>query len=98
LVGSKDAKVFSLANWPEPFAGSTTLTFRIGRPERVTVSIYNIRGERVITLCDGHMKADTYKLIWDGTTDLGRPAPSGVYFCRLAAGDACLTDKMVLMR
>ena len=65
---------------------------------RVKVGIFNICGEKIATLFDGCLSPDTYTLEWDGKTDSGLPAPSGVYFCRLVTGHARLTDKIVLMR
>jgi hypothetical protein len=95
---SGDFRLVSLVNRPDPFAERTAITFHIVSPGAVTVEIYNIRGEKVATLLSGRLDPDTYTITWDGTNDLRRPAPSGVYFCRLAAGDKVLTDKVVLMR
>jgi hypothetical protein len=64
----------------------------------VAVGIFNVCGEKIATLYDGYLLPDTYTLIWGGKTDGGRPAPGGVYFCRLVADGACLTDKMVLIK
>ncbi len=93
----KRTGLFSLENHPDPFTRSTDVRFRLGHPGAVTVGIYNVRGEKVATLCDGYLASDTYTLAWDGRTDSGQRASGGVYFCRLAAADALLVEKMVLM-
>jgi hypothetical protein len=88
----------SLFNRPDPFAEITTVMFQVTTAGPVTVEVYNTCGEKVATLMDGDLEPDTYRLTWDGTTDSGRTAPSGVYFCRAAAGNTVLTDKVILMR
>ncbi len=95
---SKDASLFSLENRPDPFTRSTVVRFRLGHPGIVTVGVYNVRGEKVATLCDAYPASDTHTLIWDGRTDSGQQAPAGVYFCRLVCADGLLIEKMVLMK
>jgi len=98
LGGSTGEPTLSLVNWPEPFTECTALRFRIGKPQAVTVEIYNVCGERVTTLCDGYLTPDSHILMWDGTTDSGRPAPSGIYFVELVAGDSRVVKKVVMTR
>ena len=95
---SKDARLFSLENRPDPFTRSTAVRFRLGSPGTVTLAVYNVCGEKVATLCDAYLESDTYTLIWDGRTDSGQRAPGGVYFCRLVCADGLLIEKMVLMK
>jgi hypothetical protein len=58
----------------------------------VEISVYNIRGELVSVLHDGELSAGTYQVEFDAT-DL----PSGLYFCRMTAGDFTSTKKMMLL-
>jgi hypothetical protein len=44
------------------------------------------------------MKADFYRVTWDGTNDNGATVASGVYFYRLRAGKDMMSKKMVLLR
>lgn len=37
-------------------------------------------------------------MTWDGTSDTGRPQPTGVYLCRIAADGRSRTVKMHLVR
>jgi hypothetical protein len=41
-----------LTNYPNPFNPSTTIAFNISEPGRVTIDIFNIRGQKVKTLMD----------------------------------------------
>jgi parallel beta-helix repeat protein len=96
---------FSLAqNYPNPFNPATTITFEIPNSvetvdgERVTLSIYNARGQLVLTLLDEEKGPGIYKLRWHGVDKLGRPVSSGLYFYRLKSGNEILTRSMILTK
>jgi hypothetical protein len=37
-------------------------------------------------------------VVWDGTSQHGKPVPSGIYFYQVAAGERVVTDKMMLLK
>lgn len=83
---------------PNPFNPSTTIRYHL--PEAVTVSvrIYDPTGRRIRTLLSARQPAGSHELHWNGVGDSGEPAGSGVYFCRVHAGDLSRTMKLVLAR
>ncbi len=85
-------------NSPNPFNPSTTISFALRERGRVSLSIYDVGGTVVKTLVD-EMSGEGYQeRTWDGKDANGSPVSSGVYFCRLTAGDKTFTKKMVLLR
>jgi len=80
-------------NYPNPFNPSTTIEFALPTASNVAVKIYNLLGEEIATLVSGNFAAGTYQITWDGSQ-----MPSGVYFCRLTAGEYVQTMKAVLMK
>jgi len=87
-----------LQNYPNPFNPTTNIEFVIPEPARVKVEIYNILGERIITLVEEKLSAG-YKIVeWDGKDDQGRKVSTGIYFYRLKAGDFTQTRKMLLLK
>ncbi|MFC1683825.1 T9SS type A sorting domain-containing protein, partial [Candidatus Zixiibacteriota bacterium] len=85
---------FSLKqNYPNPFNPVTTIQYVLPISGRVELAIYNVLGQRIDKLVDELQKADAYQVSWDGNK-----FASGVYFCRLKAGDFRKTIKMVLLR
>ncbi len=70
-------------NFPNPFNASTTFQYQLHQPGAVVLSIFNLIGERMITLVDGFQPTGFHELQWDGRDDSGRPLPSGVYFYQL---------------
>lgn len=92
-------KAFALfQNVPNPFNPSTTIRFDLPRASRVKLSVYNVRGEVVATIFDGHMTEGRKEIAWSGRDDRGSAVASGIYFYRLVADDFTETRKMVLLK
>jgi len=94
-------KTFSLArNSPNPFNPSTAISYSVpeGKKARVTLKIFDLRGRLVCTLVDDEKEAGSYTAFWDGTDQAGRHVSSGVYLCRMQAGDFSKVRKMVLLK
>jgi len=92
-------EVFSLAqNYPNPFNPITTIKFNLTQNAHVTLTVYNILGQVIITLIDGQRPAGTHYITWDGKNQQGNQVASGIYFCKIAAGDFVQIRKMILSR
>jgi len=95
-------KAFSLSqNSPNPFNPSTTIAFEIPEGKaavRVNLTVYNIRGQKVVTLMDELKDAGSYLVNWDGITTGGTKVSSGVYFYRIQAGEFSAVRKMVVLK
>jgi flagellar hook assembly protein FlgD len=85
-------------NYPNPFNPETTINFSTKEDGNVRIDIYNIKGQRVTTLVNEHMKADNHKVVWTGKDNSGRQVSSGVYFYKMKAGKYTSTKKMILMK
>ena len=90
---------FSLEqNFPNPFNPSTRIRFTLNSPGYTRLDVFNLLGQRIRTVVDRVYPAGSHEVTWDGTTDDGRPAASGVYFYRLQKGPDRLTRKMTLIK
>ena len=87
-----------LPAYPNPFNPSTTIPFTLAGQGRVTVGIYNVLGQHVATLVDGVMPAGSFSAVWDGATDSGARATSGVYIVRLETAGHTSSGKLLLMK
>ncbi len=85
-------------NYPNPFNPVTTFRFALPAAEHVTFEIYNVLGQKVVTLVDADYGPGEHTVQWDCTTDDGRTAASGVYFAKLKAGDSETTRKMMVVK
>ena len=85
-------------NYPNPFNPRTTIRYFLPRQERVNLSIFNILGQRVVTLVNTPQKPGEHQVEWDGCNHLGIPVSSGVYLLRIQAGQQVKTRKMILLK
>ena len=83
---------------PNPFNPVTTISFGVSRPGVVTVAIHDPAGRRVRTLQSGFLEGGAHRLNWDGRLDSGRPAPSGVYLCRLECEGRIDVQRLTLIK
>lgn len=101
-VGDNDAQVpleYSLKqNYPNPFNPTTTVTYSLEKQSHVELNIYNVLGQKIKTLVDKDQAANVYDVTWNGDTDEGKPAASGIYFYEIKAGDYQNTRKMMLLK
>jgi hypothetical protein len=80
-------------NYPNPFNPSTTVAFTLPSDRRARVTVYDATGREVAVLADGFMKAGRHRAEWNAAG-----YGSGVYVCRLEAGDFSAARKMLLMK
>lgn len=92
-------KEYSLAqNSPNPFNPSTKIQFELPRAGQIRLSVFNVLGQTVKTLCDEKLPAGRHSVIFDGRDNNGGKIASGVYFYRLEAGDFTQSKKMILLK
>ncbi|MBU1495113.1 MAG: T9SS type A sorting domain-containing protein, partial [Actinobacteria bacterium] len=89
---------FDVAVAPNPFNPRTTVTFSLAAFGDVRAGVYDLLGRQVATLADRRFGPGDHALQWNGRDAAGRPAPSGVYFVRLATAGGGRTEKMMLVR
>ncbi len=85
-------------NYPNPFNPSTTIAYDVPNDEHVTLTVYNLLGQKVRTLYDAPSAAGHYSITWDGRDERGREVSSGIYLYRIRVGSIVQTKKMVLLK
>jgi hypothetical protein len=99
-LGNIIPRAFALdQNYPNPFNPTTTIGVAVPLTGVVTVKIYNILGEEIVTLYDGVLEQGRHWLAWDGRNGAGRMVATGVYLTRMTtpAGGSHVI-KMILMK
>ena len=81
-------------NYPNPFNPSTTIKFGLPEGQNVKLVVYNVLGEKVISLQNGYMGAGYQEVKWNGKDMNGRAVASGVYIYSLEVGSKRLAKKM----
>ena len=87
------AKFSFSQNYPNPFNPSTLIRFYLPSPENLTVKVFNIAGQELETLINGFQAAGDHEIMWQP-----KGLPSGLYFCRLQAGEFFETIKFILQK
>lgn len=93
--------VFRLGqNFPNPFNPVTTFSFEIpeGSGDDVSLALYDIRGRLVKTIVRGKIASGTHRMTWDGRTENGEMAASGVYMMKLTSGQNSAVRKILLLK
>ena len=85
-------------NYPNPFNPTTTLRFDLPEVSNLTLTIYNMLGQKVRTFDYQNTSAGYHSVTWDATNDYGDPVGAGVYLYQLQTKDFVKTRKMVLLK
>ena len=81
------------APYPNPFNPATTIKYSILQDSHVTLTIYNVSGQRISVLKDALQTAGNYSVTWNATG-----LPSGIYFCNFKANGFNATKKILLLK
>jgi len=79
--------------YPNPFNSTTSISYGITQSGDVSLKVYNLSGQQISTLFEGHRKAGTYSA--NLTAD---NLPSGLYLVKLEASDEVAMQKVMLIR
>lgn len=72
--------------YPNPFNPSTTIKYALPYASDISISIYNMSGQKIKDLELLNQSAGTHKAIWDGKTNNSVKAASGIYIVKFKAG------------
>lgn len=85
---------FSLKqNYPNPFNPSTKIEFSIAKATFVKMAVYDITGKEVEVLVNENPSAGSFEVDFNASK-----LTSGVYFCKIAAGEFTDVKKMMLTK
>ncbi len=92
---STDAKVYTykLGNYPNPFNPSTTISFEIAKSDMVNITVYNILGQKVMTVVNERMEKGDHEINIDASK-----LASGAYIYRMISGSNVISKKMLLLK
>ena len=85
-------------NYPNPFNPSTTIRYEIPEQSFVTIKVYDVLGNEIVTLLNEEKSAGSYEVTFDSHSGNVRNLTSGIYFYKLQAGSFVETKKMILLK
>ncbi len=85
-------------SYPNPFSSVANVAFVLYGQSHVSAEVFNVIGQKVTSLFDGTLPAGYNKLSWNGLTDHGTKASSGVYFIRIDVDGVSKASKVLYLR
>ncbi|NLT50441.1 MAG: T9SS type A sorting domain-containing protein [Ignavibacteria bacterium] len=80
-------------NYPNPFNPTTNIRFSLPEASNITLKVYNILGQEILTLAEGFKNAGVHTVTWNAEN-----TTSGIYIYRITSGTNTITKKMTLLK
>jgi hypothetical protein len=78
-------------NSPNPFHGSATISVNVTKPGNLSLEVYNLMGQKMMTANKGVVNSGTHQFVIDGNK-----LSAGIYFYTVKIGNASFTHKMIV--
>ncbi len=98
IADTPGLETLQAVNHPNPFNPNTTIEFMMPRDGRLSIKVFDMRGNLVKTLLDEQHDAGAGQVMWNGTNGQGGEVSSGVYFYEVRAGGEVRVQKMALVK
>ncbi|HES59313.1 MAG TPA: T9SS type A sorting domain-containing protein, partial [Caldithrix sp.] len=100
---NQPSKINLKQNYPNPFNSTTMIEFSLVSLDNielipVTIDIFNIRGQKIMTLLDDNLSAGAYLKVWRGIDYNGSEVASGSYIYRIQTPDQSISKIMYLIK
>ncbi len=80
-------------NYPNPFNPTTTIQFELPKTSSITISVYNMKGEKLEELYRGEKEAGIHTLVWKASD-----YASGMYLIELKGENFINIKKSILLK
>ena len=84
--------------YPNPFNSKTNIPFTLENASSVEIDIYNLLGQKIITLYSGKKGKGEHTVSWNGRDETGKEVAGGVYFSRMRTPDYSHMVKIVYVK
>jgi Secretion system C-terminal sorting domain/K319L-like, PKD domain/Bacterial Ig domain len=79
--------------YPNPFNPETTIAYQLAEDSNVNISVYNIKGQKVVELTDGIQSSGVHNVVWNAVSQA-----SGIYFVMMQTSEDIQIQKIILMK
>jgi hypothetical protein len=91
-------KIALMQNFPNPFNPETRISYQLPNNANVLLEVFNLSGQRIVTLVNKLQNVGTHSVKWTGKNQLNELMPSGMYIYQLKSVDLVLTRKMLFIQ
>ena len=93
-ITTQHPQFFSLDEaYPNPFNPAVTLSVSMTKLSLINITIFDISGRLITTICNEVLGIGNHQFIWDATVQ-----PNGIYIVRSIAGQTILSQKITLIK
>ena len=85
-------------NYPNPYNDATVIRYSCATEAYVSLKVYNILGQEVVTLVAERKSAGTHTVLWDSRDKNGTNLASGIYLYRFKTENDSEIKRMVLLK
>ncbi len=85
-------------NYPNPFNSITSIRYNVSKDNFVNLSIYDFKGNNIMSLVNKFQTANSYSVSWNGKNNFGQKVSSGVYLYVVTYGKLKVKKKMILLK
>ena len=96
--GSRVPHLAFMGAQPNPLTTTTWFVFELPTPGRASITVLDVSGRTIRTLCDGWVGPGLQRATWDARDVSGVLVPPGVYWARLRACGHVLTRTLAVVR
>ncbi|MFH1321837.1 MAG: T9SS type A sorting domain-containing protein [Bacteroidota bacterium] len=96
-VTENQDELHNIMVYPNPFNSQTTVNFSLGSKQDVVIEVYNLLGEKVITLLDQKLPSGVHNVSWNGTGKMQDHCPAGTYLYKLSTNRNIFVGKFQYM-
>ena len=99
FLGAEDSPTEEfLSAYPNPFNPTTTFLYSLKNDTHVTLKVYNVVGQEIVTLIDEYQASGSQRIEWNGLDNSGQEVPSGTYLYKIVVDDQVQTNTVVLIK
>lgn len=95
---SISGKFLLFDNYPNPFSSTTNIGLMLKEASSVKIEVYDILGRKIKTIFDGSLPSGYQQFAWNGSTNHGRAASSGVYLVTIDVDGSVKTQKVLYLK
>ena len=87
-----------IRNYPNPFQGSTNISYSISKTGYVKVEIFDMLGRNISTIEEGVKEKGMHSVEWSAMDEKGRTLPEGMYIARIHSNKIIRNARMILLQ
>ena len=84
--------------YPNPFTKITNFEYYLPQKEPLEITIYNLKGEKIVTLYDNIASKGNSQITWNGKNSKNKSIGSGIYLYRFKTSSKEIVKKLLFIK